>query len=116
MVCYNILARFPDNNRYDDEVCVIKDFYGRTVLFPHHLFELIFIILTPWSNVHHLLGCSAEPQMDEEEHNTHEETDAAHYNVGNSQERVFPSQETGSRDDNAFCALELRHFKVVTDL
>ena len=77
---------------------------------------LVLIVLTPWVNIHHLLCCSPKLQVDEEEDDAHEETDAANDNVGDAQEGVLPAKDAHGRDNHALGSLELRHLKVVANL
>jgi hypothetical protein len=71
--------------------------------------------LAPWINVHHLLRCPAELQVDEEENDAHKETNAANHDIGNSQEWILATKDASGGYDHTFGSLKLCHLKVVTN-
>ncbi len=69
-----------------------------------------------WPNVEHLLGCSPELQVDEEEDDADQEADAADHDVGDPKEGVLAPQEACGGDNDGFGSGELGHWVVVTNL
>lgn len=65
---------------------------GRDGFCSQHVIKSIFVVLTPWPNIHHFLGCSTEPQVDEEKDDAHEEADATHNDVSDPQEGILASE------------------------
>lgn len=61
----------------------------------------------PGRHIHHVVGILAALDVDEEQHDAQHETDAAHHNVGDAQERILAAQQRRRRQNHLLRALEL---------